>query len=393
MTGVSASATALPGPSGASPQPSRTTRQTDGTLISPSPRANEVRATDAKHRRSCERDDRGEVVGVERCAADQPAVAVGQREQLVRVVGLHRPAVEDPHALGGVLRPVPDERAAEPERVLRLLGRGHLPRPDRPDRLVRDDDVGEPVRRDLAQPLLDLVAQLALGVARLALVLGLTDTEDRHQPGRERGRDLVRERAVGLVEVLAALGVAEHDTVDPQLDEHRRRDLAGERAARLLVHVLRVDGDAVGRPARGRQRGERHAHGDVDALAGAHRGEELARLRLRLVHLPVAGDERGARHARASTPGSLRPSISSSEAPPPVETWSTRSSSPKRASAATLSPPPTTVVAAVLATASATVRVPCANGPSSEAPIGPFQKTVPAPSIAPAYARAVAGPT
>ena len=31
-TGVSASATALPGPSGASPQPSSTTRQTDGTL-------------------------------------------------------------------------------------------------------------------------------------------------------------------------------------------------------------------------------------------------------------------------------------------------------------------------------------------------------------------------
>ena len=47
---------------------------------------------------------------------------------------------------------------------------------------------------------------------------------------------------------------------------------------------------------------------------------------------------------RASTPGSVLPSISSSEAPPPVETWVTRSSRPNCASAATESPPPTTVV-------------------------------------------------
>ena len=34
-----------------------------------------------------------------------------------------------------------------------------------------------------------------------------------------------------------------------------------------------------------------------------------------------------------------------------------------------------------LATASATARVPAANGSSSNAPIGPFQKTVPALAI------------
>ena len=49
------------------------------------------------------------------------------------------------------------------------------------------------------------------------------------------------ERAVGLVEVLAALGVAEDRAVDVDLHEHRRRDLAGERALVGLVHVLRVD--------------------------------------------------------------------------------------------------------------------------------------------------------
>ena len=83
----------------------------------------------------------------------------------------------------------------------------------------------------------------------------------------------------------------------------------------------------------------------------------------------------------ASTPGSVLPSISSSDAPPPVERWSTLSASPNCASAAAESPPPTTVVAALAATASATARVPAANGASSNAPIGPFQNTVPAPAI------------
>ena len=36
----------------------------------------------------------------------------------------------------------------------------------------------------------------------------------------------------------------------------------------------------------------------------------------------------------------------------------------------------------LIATASATTRVPAANGGSSKAPIGPFQKTVPASLIA-----------
>ena len=52
-----------------------------------------------------------------------------------------------------------------------------------------------------------------------------------------------------------------------------------------------------------------------------------------------------AAHDSASTPGSGLPSISSSDAPPPVERWSTRSASPNCASAAAESPPPTTVVA------------------------------------------------
>ena len=101
----------MPGPSGAMPQPSRTTRQTDGTL---SPRR---------------LDDGREVGDVERAAADERAVHVGQREQLGRVVGLDRAAVEDPGALGLVAVAVGHQRADEGDRVLGLLGVATSPVP------------------------------------------------------------------------------------------------------------------------------------------------------------------------------------------------------------------------------------------------------------------------
>ena len=75
-------------------------------------------------------DDRGEGLRVERGAADEPAVAVGQREQLGGVVGLHRAAVEDPDvAAACVLRAVGDQRAAEGERLLACSGVATLPVP------------------------------------------------------------------------------------------------------------------------------------------------------------------------------------------------------------------------------------------------------------------------
>ena len=65
------------------------------------------------------------------------------------------------------------------DRLLRLLGRGDLAGADRPDRLVGDRDLGDLLGGQALEALLDLVAQLALGVAALALLLGLADAEDR----------------------------------------------------------------------------------------------------------------------------------------------------------------------------------------------------------------------
>ena len=53
---------------------------------------------------------------------------------------------------------------------------------------------------------------------RLALLLGLADAQDRARPAVERGRHLELERAVGLAEELAPLGVAEDDAVHVELD-------------------------------------------------------------------------------------------------------------------------------------------------------------------------------
>ena len=199
-TGVSASEIALPGPSGARPQPSRITRATAGTIIRARPRS--ILANEAGSRLR---------------TADERAVDVRQRQQLGRVVGLQRAAVEDPHGLAGLLVAVLDERAHERDRVLRLLGRGDEPGADRPDRLVGDDDLGEPLDGDLLEPLLHLVAELALGVPALALLLGLAHAEDRREIGFERAHDLLLQRLVGLGVQLAALGVSEHDAVDVDL--------------------------------------------------------------------------------------------------------------------------------------------------------------------------------
>ena len=90
-------------------------------------------------------DDPREALRIQARAAHQRAVHVGLGQDLGRVVGLHAAAVEHAHALGRLLRAVAHERADERDRLLRLLGRGDLPGADRPDRLVGDHHVGEPL--------------------------------------------------------------------------------------------------------------------------------------------------------------------------------------------------------------------------------------------------------
>ena len=136
--------------------------------------------------------------------------------------------------------------------------------------------------------------------------------------------------------------MADDHVLHVQLREHRRAHLAGERALRLEVAVLRAetDRDAITfeRGLHRPQRGERGAHDDLDVVVVLllepvrELLHDLDRFEMRVVHLPVAGHERlavchvkislsQARDARSAwSPGRSPSSMSSSAAPPPVDT-------------------------------------------------------------------------
>ena len=183
---------------------------------------------DERYERDSGQANRRERFHVERGAADERAVDVRLGEQLGRVVRLDRAAVEHRHVEQAL-----DERV----RLLGDLGRRGLAGADRPDRLVGDDEVV------LGLEHRDLATQDVLGLPRLALGLGLAHAGDHGQARIERRAGTLRDALVGLAEELASLRVADDRAVDPELAQHRRGDLAGERALRLPVHVLRGDRD------------------------------------------------------------------------------------------------------------------------------------------------------
>src|SRR3984957_15566738 len=130
------------------------------------------------------------------------------------------------------------------------------------------------------------------------------------------------------------------------------------------------------------------------------------------VHLPVATHQRspvswvahesartrppcrGALTADRSAASPTRSpcSSSSSDAPPPVEMKSIWSARPSSSTALALSPPPTTVKPGQAATALATPLVPSTNRGSSNTPMGPFHRTVPAEAMACANSFTDSGP-
>ena len=105
-------------------------------------------------------------------------------------------------------------------------------------------------------------------------------------------------RVVGLAEQRAALGVADDHVTRAGLADHRRADLAGERAFALPMQVLR--GDAMALPVaafdRGREGCERRRDRDVDAAHVLDQRAQIVDVRDRLgdglEHLEVAGDQR-----------------------------------------------------------------------------------------------------
>ncbi len=200
---------ALPGPSGATPQPSSTTRQPRGRRYVTQRGAASTIAANAAGSSEAPPTSAPSTSGSASSSAAFSALTSRRRGCRARSACS--------------LVAVADERADEADRLLGLLGRGDLAGADRPDRLVGDDHVGRALVGHPLEALLDLVAQLALGVAALALLLGLADAEDRHEAGVERGRDLLR-RARGRSRRRAARRSECPSTTpcDAELGEHRR---------------------------------------------------------------------------------------------------------------------------------------------------------------------------
>src|SRR5262245_20998035 len=362
-----------------------------------------------------EPDDAREVVRGERGATDESPVDVGHRHQLGDVPGLHAPAVLDPHRIGEPAVEVPHHAADDGDGGVRVVGRGVATGADRPDRFVRDD---APLGRRSLDPVEGgprLRLDARVGAARLALLERLADADDRRHLVLQDRLDLQVHDLVGVAEELPALRVPDDDVGDVQLRQHRRRDLAGERALLLEVAVLRSEKDpelvALDDRLERAQVGEGRRDDDVARLVvvGVEPVRQLLhdldRDQVVVVHLPVRRDDRLAARVShevaplpwlpersASRPGRSPCSMNSREAPPPVLTWSTSSANPICRIAAALSPPPTTVKPAQDATASATVRVPPAKGATSKTPIGPFQRSVPVRSISSTNDAAVSGP-
>ena len=208
----------------------------------------------------------------------------GCAEQLGGVVRLDRAAVEHRHV---------EQRLHEGVRLLRELRRRGLAGADRPDRLVRDDEVLVALEHR------DLAAQNVLRLPRLALGLGLADARDHRQAGVERGACAPGDGLVRLAEVLPPLGVADDRAVDAELAQHRRRHLAGERA--FVSQCTFCAATATSVPASTCTAVASETYGGQTTTSTSARPRVLAqlpaevrRLLRPLVHLPVACDQHAA---------------------------------------------------------------------------------------------------
>ena len=110
---------------------------------------------------------------------------------------------------------------------------------DRPDRLIGDHQRAA-VAPSGTEP--SSCAPTTSSVRRRSRSsLRLADADDRHQPGAPRGLRLGAHLCVGLVVVGAPLRMADDHRARAGIGEHFGRNIAGERARRLGMAILRAD--------------------------------------------------------------------------------------------------------------------------------------------------------
>ena len=123
------------------------------------------------------------------------------------------------------------------------LGSGGEAGADGPDGLIGDDERGgcgwvDAFERDGELKLEDVV-----GEALFTLLAVLADADDGDDSVGERGLELEVDGGIGLVEVLAALGVADEYVGGSDGVEHQGRGLSGVGTVVVPVHGLGADVD------------------------------------------------------------------------------------------------------------------------------------------------------
>src|SRR5579862_467281 len=168
----------------------------------------------------------------------QRAVDVRLPHQCINIIRLHTSAIQDSTRTRPASYQLDQCPSNECVHRLRLLRRGDLARPDGPHGLVGDDQSGYSSCIPTEQSVAQLPAYHRQCLLGFALLERLAHTDDRDQSAGLRARHLLRYALVGLAEELAALRVADDDMRAPDVTQHQRRHLAGERTLGLTVRVL-----------------------------------------------------------------------------------------------------------------------------------------------------------
>ncbi len=156
---------------------------------------------------------------------------------------------------------------------------------------------GQGLGRQAGQSLDELPVEHRFGLVGLTLVQSLAAAEDHLEAGGQGNPYLLVDERIGFAQLMPALAVSEDHVLAAEIEEHRRADLAGERALLLGIEVLRSerDGAALENLPDKRQIREGRTDRDGYAVKNAHAiHDRLGQLTGNGgggIHLPVTDDE------------------------------------------------------------------------------------------------------
>jgi len=195
-------------------------------------------------------DDAGKTYGFQTGPAYQGAVDVRLAEQVSGVLGFHAATILDPYLGGNAGLELPgQQRPDQGVNLLGLSGGGIAAGPDRPNGFVGNHGLQDIITAESCKAGRNLLAHNRFGLVVLPLLEGFPDAEDGPKLVGQGCFGAFVDPGVGLAKVLPALAVPDDGIFHRQFLQHRRRDLAGERAFCFPVHVLRASLMAVPRKA------------------------------------------------------------------------------------------------------------------------------------------------